>query len=598
MVDDEGRPSSRAASPAAITEPAPANPELALTARDSSAELGETIQLPAPGYQVGAVIGSGGMGEVLAAHDQRIGREVALKRLRGEHPDGSAITRFLREARIQARLDHPAIVPVHDLGTDTRGRPYFTMKRLKGTTLAQQLEDGTPQNRLLRAFIEVCQAVDFAHARGVVHRDLKPSNIMLGDYGEVYVLDWGVARVLAERTSMASVPSDSDTLEDHTQTGALLGTPGYMAPEQIKAVPATAAADVYALGAILFEILVRTPLHPRGPTAITHTLTNPQETPSKRKREAQIPPELDVACHDALFEDPAARPTARQLADRVQAYLDGDRDVERRRLLAAAQLASARTAMGVNDRATAMQSAGRALALDPESAAAAELVTKLIIEPPEQLPAELVDQLERAEQAFTRARITKAVFAFSSPFVLLLLIPWLHVKSWTWLLAFYAALAVTGAISLWMGLVRGRTNVVFMLISTLTVSVLWSRLAGPLMLTPALICGVMVALASHPQMVPRPAVLLGWGVVAVALPFVLEGLDVIPTSLQQVETGLLTTSTIFGPGDNEHLALIFVNLVFVMVVGLFASQLGRMAAAAQHKLRVQAWHLGKLLPTR
>ena len=588
MVDDERGP----------TEPAAENPQLALTARDSSAALGETIQLPPPSYQVGAVIGRGGMGEVLAAHDQRIGREVALKRLRGEHPDGGAIARFLREARIQARLDHPAIVPVHELGTDTRGLPYFTMKRLKGTTLAQQIDDGAPQNRLLRAFVEVCQAVDFAHARGVVHRDLKPSNIMLGDYGEVYVLDWGVARVLAERTSMASVPSDIDTLEDNTQTGALLGTPGYMAPEQIKTAPATAAADVYALGAILFEILVRTPLHPRGPTAITHTLTNPQETPSKRKREAQIPPELDVACHDALFEDPAARPTARQLADRVQAYLDGDRDLARRRLLAAAQLASARTAMGANDRATAMQSAGRALALDPESTEAAELVTKLLIEPPVQLPAELVDELERTEQAVTRVRIKKAVFAFSSPYVLGLLIPWLHVKSWTWLVAFYAALTLTGATSLWMGLTRGRTNLWFLLISTLAVVVLWSRLAGPLMLTPALICGVMIALASHRKLVSRPMAVLGWGVVAVAVPFVLEGLGAIPTSVRPTEAGLLTTSTIFGAGTNEHLTLLFANLVFVMVVGLFASQLGRMASAAQRQLHVQAWHLRKLLPTR
>jgi serine/threonine-protein kinase len=169
--------------------------------RASDADIKPVIAsliLPAAGYKLGHTIGRGGMGEVLAAHDTRIGRDVAIKRMRNHTPNKEAVSRFLREARIQARLDHPAIVPVHELGVDDNNRPFFTMKRCAGKTLARMIADGDSFHRLLRAFVDVCLAIDFAHARGVVHRDLKPANIICGDYGEVYVLDWGVARVLAD----------------------------------------------------------------------------------------------------------------------------------------------------------------------------------------------------------------------------------------------------------------------------------------------------------------------------------------------------------------------------------------------------------------
>ncbi|HET9991223.1 MAG TPA: serine/threonine-protein kinase [Kofleriaceae bacterium] len=185
--------------------------------------------LPDPGYQIGELIGRGGMGEVVVAQDQRIGREVAVKRIRAQTPSHDAVERFLREARIQARLDHPAIVPVYELGTDAAGLPYFTMKRLTGVTLGKRLADKAPIQPLLRAFVDVCLAIQLAHTRGVVHRDLKPSNIMLGDYGEVYVLDWGVARVIADRSRsthpMQAIDSH-DAVEDGTTAGAILVTPG------------------------------------------------------------------------------------------------------------------------------------------------------------------------------------------------------------------------------------------------------------------------------------------------------------------------------------------------------------------------------------
>ncbi|HEY6034998.1 MAG TPA: serine/threonine-protein kinase, partial [Kofleriaceae bacterium] len=139
------------------------------------------------GYVFGDVIGRGGLGEVLIAHDLRVGRDVAFKRLRTTAPSDAEIKRFLREARIQARLDHPAVPPVYDLGTDDDGRPFFTMKRLAGVTLSELMQSPIANRpRLLRAFADVCLAIEFAHSRGIVHRDLKPANVMLGDFGDVY----------------------------------------------------------------------------------------------------------------------------------------------------------------------------------------------------------------------------------------------------------------------------------------------------------------------------------------------------------------------------------------------------------------------------
>src|SRR3954465_12096501 len=134
-------------------------------------------------FRLGRRIGKGGMGEVMAARDVQIARDVAIKRMRAAAPSEKAIQRFLREALVQGRLEHPAIVPVHEIGRDADGLPYFVMKKLTATPLAKALEDKTMSlQRVLRAFADVCLCIEFAHARAVVHRDLKPDNIMLGDY--------------------------------------------------------------------------------------------------------------------------------------------------------------------------------------------------------------------------------------------------------------------------------------------------------------------------------------------------------------------------------------------------------------------------------
>jgi serine/threonine-protein kinase len=215
---------------------------------------------------------------------------------------------------VQGQLEHPSIVPVYDLGVDETGNDYFTMRRIAGRTLSKVLAGlarrddemvvAFPRNTLLSVFRQICLAAAYAHSKGVIHRDLKPANVMIGDFGEVYILDWGLARILGE-------PADDD--EDQ-----ILGTPGYMAPVQIdNAASVDARADVYSLGTMLFELLSLEPLHPRAmEAAIASTTTEPSGRPAQRAPSRDIPPELDDLCAQATAGDPAKRvPSARALAD-------------------------------------------------------------------------------------------------------------------------------------------------------------------------------------------------------------------------------------------------------------------------------------------
>jgi len=558
--------------------------------------------LPEPGYQLGEVIGQGGMGEVVAAQDLRIGREVAIKRIRANDPSSEAVTRFLREARIQARLDHPAIVPVYELGTDGQGNPYFTMKRLSGETLARKIAKRTPLQALLRAFIDVCRAIQLAHSRGVVHRDLKPSNIMLGDYGEVYVIDWGVARVLTDR-KRSTQPSMAAETEEGMTAGAILGTPGYMAPEQVRGFEADGKADVYALGAILFEMLTGEALHPRGQAALASTLTNPQEAPARRVAErGSVPPELDELVFAALAEDPADRPTARELADRIEKYLDGDRDTERRRQLAEEQVAAARRALEedkVEGRALAMRRAGRALALDPESVAAAELVSSLVLEPPDRahMPPELKAYMAAEERKVGVSRARQGMWTYLSLFMFWLAIPFMHVKSWATLIAFYVLLSL-GAFISWRNSIRGFSNPVVTMVVTGLVSIVFTRIAGPLILTPIVICAALMQLAAVRYIADRLWIPIVWCVFVVLTPFALEWAG-LANRTYGVESGfVLSVSDVFDMrGSFDESMLVAANCIFIVAASVVAVFISRRRLSAQQQLQVQAWHLHQLLPT-
>jgi eukaryotic-like serine/threonine-protein kinase len=184
-------------------------------------------------YEITGVAGYGGMGTVYVARDHVLDRDVAVKVLDVADQKGSRAARLRREAHILAKLDHPAIVPIHDAGTLEDGRTFYVMKLVKGRRLDDLIRDRLPLASRLTTFGRILDAVAFAHAHGVVHRDLKPENVMTGGFGEVYVMDWGVAQDGADPEA------------------AVVGTPGYMAPEQALAGDVDPRADVYALGVLL-----------------------------------------------------------------------------------------------------------------------------------------------------------------------------------------------------------------------------------------------------------------------------------------------------------------------------------------------------------
>jgi serine/threonine-protein kinase len=549
-------------------------------------------------YLVGDVIGRGGMGEVLLARDPKIGRNVAIKRMRGSS-SVEAVERFLREAKIQARLDHPAIAPVYELDRDSEGQPFFTMKRLAGTTLQDRLDAKAPIQPLLRAFVDVCLAIDFAHARGVVHRDLKPPNVMLGDYGEVYVLDWGVARVVADRESSTAQP-DISTLEGQTQAGAILGTPGYMAPEQLRGEAEVGPpADVYSLGCILFEILAGQALHPQGKAALATTIANPTESPARRAPDRAVAPELDTVCVAALAEAADVRPTARQLADRVQRYLDGDRDVERRRVVAAEQVELARADLASGDpdrRRHAAQAAGRALAFDPDNDAAVEMVTSLVLAPPRELPDELVRQLDAEEIQLDRIRSRSAIKAYLSLLLWAPMLAFVHVADWGLVIGILLA-GVGMAVIAWLNARTGRVPFVALVVGNSVFALVFSRLAGPFVITPSLVCGIALAIASRSKVGKRPWIVAVWAMVAMLAPFAFEYLGVFASTWRMTPEGLLNWgSVIDSHGTVDTVNFIAGNVGIVVVVALYAAAMARDRYDAQRRARVQAWHLEQLIP--
>lgn len=219
--------------------------------------LRDAVDLPDLGgtrYTDPEPIGSGGMGTVYRVRDTALGRDAALKVLRLPEAGTEIAARLRLEASILARLEHPGIVPVHDVGELPDGRVYYVMKLVRGRTLDEYAGDGPSLGERLRVFERVCETVDFAHAHGVIHRDLKPENVMVGAFGEVLVLDWGVAKVVSEQEIAGGSSNDDRGVTAH---GTVLGTPGYMAPEQERGETAEVdgRADVYALGGLLRFLL-------------------------------------------------------------------------------------------------------------------------------------------------------------------------------------------------------------------------------------------------------------------------------------------------------------------------------------------------------
>ena len=223
----------------------------------------------------------GGMGTVYLAQDTELNRQVAIKVLNTPELTEDLRRRMVREAQIIARLEHPGIVPVHDVGVLPDGRIFYAMKFVRGVRLDEYAANTESIKDRLRKFQSVCDAVAFAHAHGVIHRDLKPQNIMIGSFGEVLVLDWGVAKILREDRSAES--SEADTLilppHDNTAHGTVVGTRQYMSPEQARGEidQLDERADIYSLGAVLYFLLTNQPPGEARPRTVNPKLTKPAE---------------------------------------------------------------------------------------------------------------------------------------------------------------------------------------------------------------------------------------------------------------------------------------------------------------------------------
>jgi serine/threonine-protein kinase len=312
-------------------------------------------------YGLVGPIGQGGMGEVLLVQDHDLRRDVAMKVLRPEYAEHAAMKRkFVAEAQATSQLEHPGIPPVHDIGITPDGKVYFTMKIVRGRTLSDVLKDlflGRKEtkaeytvHKLMTVMERICEAVHFAHEKGVIHRDLKPDNIMLGEFGEVHVMDWGIAKVAAtteEEDTTAGVHTVDTDQALMTQIGTVKGTIPYMSPEQAHGHPLDRRSDVYSLGSILYETLTLMPAYEgQGVTLILKVRNNDFPAVETRNPRRPVHESLARLCRRSMSKSPADRPaTAHEIAVELRTFLDGRAEKERKHKEAEALAAQGREAM-------------------------------------------------------------------------------------------------------------------------------------------------------------------------------------------------------------------------------------------------------------
>jgi serine/threonine-protein kinase len=534
-------------------------------------------------YQVLGTLAKGGMGEILLAKDTRIARQVAIKVLKSELQDKREFrSRFLMEARLQGQLEHPAIVPVHDLGERERGELYFSMKCVRGSTLLDAIHSARAgeqvarfsRRRLLTAFSSVCLAIDFAHARGVVHRDLKPSNIMLGNFGEVYVLDWGIAKLVDAPDVPVENPLEIPSRTHATHVGKVLGTPQFMAPEALLDGIVDPRTDVYALGIILDQLL--------------------------RADGRDIAPELQEIVQAATAKDPQQRiATARELNERLEAYLDGDRDLELRRTQSERHAALADTALAEGDpdaRARAARDIGRALGLDPSNTRAMRTLMRLLTDVPTQLPAPARSEAERAWRARRTSTLRLSAVVAAMILIYMPFIVWMGVRDWT-LFGIWLAFVIAAPVAQFIAARDERTLpfVIAMILSVGGMCVLTTSM-GLTGFVPASLALVGVGWRVMLRRWYHGVILFVGLALAVCAPFLFPALGLLPRGYW-----ILDDKLVLEPGLHHFPPVATVAALIIGTAGVVAAALifGRMYAdairRAEERLTFHVWQLQQLL---
>ncbi len=490
--------------------------------------------------------------------DRRLGRRVVVERP-AETADEATVERFLAAARLQGRLEHPAIVPVLDVGRDRSGA-FVTLRRVEGVDLAtvighrsagdRAFDREFTQRRLLEAFVAVCLAVEYAHVRGIVHRELRAHDDVLGGFGEVYVQGW--------RRAAAATGGDGAAPRDTTRD------------------------DLAALGRVLFELLCHRELPPGADVHVEARTTG-----------RPVAPELLDACASATT---AGRepPGARGLAEAVQRWLDGARDQRRRRELAARHLDRARAAMIAEDPTVAMREASSAVALDPADAAAADLLGRMVLEPPPVDDTAAAAAVLASDHEELRA---EAALAARSYLAIPLFLPLLWVLGVKQVLVPVAIAAVAAfEIGLCVAAQRGRglrTWGWVSLLGNVVMLALFSRLFSPVLAVPAMCATLGMTALTVPGLRPW------WGVplvlaVPVFGPLVLEELGWIASSTVADGQGLVITSSVIELPGATLAVLALHTIALTVVAANYMRQLTQVNRAARARLLSQAWHLEQL----